>query len=109
MADNKLVVTVSVTGSMGAADTPYLPVTPRQIAESAVEAGKAGASVAHIHVRDPETGTPAMGFDLYREVVERIRDHSDLIINLTTGAWCQGNPGWKRSGRAGRRLHSCPA
>lgn len=86
MADNKVVVTVSVTGSMGAADTPYLPVTPRQIADSAVEAGKAGASVAHIHVRDPETGKPAMDFDLYREVVERIRDNSELIVNLTTGA-----------------------
>ncbi len=86
MAGDKTILTVSVTGSFGTAETPHLPVTPRQIAESAVEASQAGAAVAHIHVRDPQSGAPAMGIELYREVVERIRDHSDLIINLTTGA-----------------------
>ncbi len=86
MASDKLVVTVSVTGGFGSADTPYLPITPKQIAESAVEAGQAGASVAHIHVRNPETGLPSMEFELYKEVFERIRDHSDILINLTLGA-----------------------
>jgi uncharacterized protein (DUF849 family) len=81
----KLVVTVAVTGGIGDGDTPNLPVTPKQIADSAIEAGRAGASVAHIHVRDPETGGQSMDFRHYKEVFERIRDNSNLIINLTTG------------------------
>ena len=87
MADtNKIVVTVSVTGSIADKNTPHLPITPEQIAQSALEAHQAGASVAHIHVRDPETGLPSMAFELYEEVVRRIRDGSDMILNLTTGA-----------------------
>jgi uncharacterized protein (DUF849 family) len=84
---NKVVITVAVTGSIGdKTKHPDLPVTPREIAESAVEACAAGASVVHVHVRDPDTAEPAMDFELYREVVERIRDASDMVINLTTGA-----------------------
>jgi uncharacterized protein (DUF849 family) len=87
MSKEKLVVTVPVTGAFGdKKGSPYLPVTPKEIAESAVEASKAGAAVAHIHVRDPETGAPSMEFKYYQEVVERIRGGSDMIINLTTGA-----------------------
>lgn len=63
-----------------------LPVTPEQIAQAAVDAGKAGAAVAHMHVRDPETAKGSMDIKLYREVVDRIRDAgSDIVINLTTG------------------------
>jgi uncharacterized protein (DUF849 family) len=76
---------VSITGGIGSGETPHLPITPAQIAQSAIEARQAGASVAHIHVRDPETGEQSMDFGLYREVFTRIRDNSDLIINLTTG------------------------
>ncbi len=86
MSNDKLVITCAVTGSMGDVDTPYVPITPKQIAESAVEAGKAGAAVAHIHVRDPETGAPSMKFEYYQEVCQRVRDNSDIILNLTTGA-----------------------
>jgi uncharacterized protein (DUF849 family) len=86
MSKEKLVVTVSVTGGMGDINTPNIPVTPKQIAQSAVEAGKAGASVAHIHVRDLETGHQSMKFELYKEVFDRIRDNSDILINLTTGS-----------------------
>lgn len=94
MSQEKVVVTVSVTGSMGdRSRNPYLPVTPKEIAESAVEAWKAGAAVAHIHVRDPETGTPSMDPALYREVAQRVRDHSDLILNLTTGPGARFIPG----------------
>jgi len=82
----KVIITVSVTGSVGNPKEFPLPVTPKDIAESALEAYKAGASVAHIHVRDLETGAPSMKFHLYEEVVQRIRDRSDMIINLTTGA-----------------------
>ena len=87
MASEKVVLTVSVTGSIGdRSANPALPVTPKEIAESAVEAGKAGAAVAHIHVRDAQTGKPSMEMALYEETVRRIRDHSDIILNLTTGA-----------------------
>ena len=74
----------------GAGDTvgkhPAIPVTPKQIAEAAIEAAGAGAAIAHCHVRDPETGKGCRDVALYREVVERIRDSgTDVIINLTSG------------------------
>ena len=80
-------ITCAVTG---AGDTtgrhPGVPVTPRQIAEAAIEAARAGAAIAHIHVRDPETGKAARAVHLYREVVDRIRDSGvDVIVNLTAG------------------------
>ncbi len=87
MSANKVVITVAVTGSIGdKSKHPALPVSPPEIAASALEACKAGASVVHVHVRDPDTAEPAMDFALYREVFERIRDASDMVINLTTGA-----------------------
>jgi len=87
MNDNKVIITVAVTGAMGdKSKHPTMPVSPKEIAESALEAHSAGASVAHIHVRDPETSEPSMAFELYQEVVERIRDSSDILISLTTGA-----------------------
>jgi len=86
MKTEKVIVTVPVTGSFGDRNTPHLPITPKEIAESALDAYAAGASVAHIHVRDVKTGAPSMSFELYEEVVERIRDRSDMIINLSTGA-----------------------
>lgn len=90
-----VVITCALTGSGATpAKNPAVPVTPRQIAEAAVEAGRAGAAVAHIHVRDPATGQPSMRLDLYREVVERIRDSgSDVLINLTTGPGARFVPG----------------
>ena len=67
---------------------------PSRIAPQAIDAAKAGAAVAHIHVRDPKTGRSSMELDLYREVVERIRDSgSDVVINLTTGTGAQFQPG----------------
>lgn len=87
MNENKTIITLAVTGSIGdKSKHPALPVTPREIAESALEACSAGASVVHIHVRDPETSDPSMSFELYEEAVQRIRASSDMLINLTTGA-----------------------
>jgi uncharacterized protein (DUF849 family) len=66
--------------------TPHLPITAAQIADSCLEAAEAGAAIAHIHVRDPATGKPSMDIGLYREVIERIRARNPaLILNLTTG------------------------
>jgi uncharacterized protein (DUF849 family) len=83
----KIIITCAVTG---AGDTvgkhPAIPVTPEQIANSALEAAAAGAAVVHCHVRDPKTGKGARGVALYREVMERIRaKNTDVIINLTAG------------------------
>ena len=81
-------ITCAVTG---AGDTvgrsEHVPVTPDQIADSALEAARAGAAVVHIHVRDPVSGRGARDPGLFREVVERIRDASDVdpVLNLTAG------------------------
>ena len=81
------VLTCAVTGNLTRPDqTPYLPITPSQIAEEALAAGEAGAAAVHIHVRDPASGAPSMELDLYARVVETIRRcDPQLIINLTTG------------------------
>jgi uncharacterized protein (DUF849 family) len=83
----EVIVTCAVTG---AGDTvgkhPSIPVTPKQIADAAIEAAKAGATVAHCHVRDPNTGKPSRDPALYRELVERVRSSGvDVILNLTAG------------------------
>ena len=65
--------------------TPYLPLTPRQIAESAIGAAEAGAAIVHLHSRIPETGRPAQDPDLYGQFVPEINAASDVVINLTTG------------------------
>ncbi|WP_026758566.1 3-keto-5-aminohexanoate cleavage protein [Sediminimonas qiaohouensis] len=80
-------VTCAVTGSGGTQDrSPHVPCSPAQIAESAIEAAKAGAAVVHCHVRDPDTGAPARDVALYREVTERIRAAEvDVVLNLTAG------------------------
>ena len=85
--NNEVIVTCAVTG---AGDTlgkhPEVPVTPEQISNAAIAAAKAGASVAHIHVRDPETGLGSRDVNLFKEVVERIRNsETDVVINLTAG------------------------
>ncbi len=83
----KVIITCAITGNLTRPEqSPYLPITPQQIADSALEAAEAGAAIAHIHVRDPQTGRPSMGIDLYRDVMDRIRARNpSLIINLTTG------------------------
>lgn len=80
-------ITCAVTGSGNTQGIhPDLPITPEQIANAAIEAAKAGAAIAHIHVRDPETGKGCRDVALYREVKERIRDSdTDVIINFTAG------------------------
>ena len=66
--------------------SPHVPVTPEQIATSAIDAAKAGAAVVHIHVREPSTGKGSRKTEYYAEVVERIRDADiDVVINLTAG------------------------
>jgi uncharacterized protein (DUF849 family) len=83
----KTIITCAITGNLTRPDQhPGLPITPEQIARSSLDAAAEGASIVHIHVRDPNTGRPSMDVALYRAVMERIRErNSELIINLTTG------------------------
>jgi uncharacterized protein (DUF849 family) len=87
MHARKTIITCAVTGNLTRPEQhPGLPITPQQIATSALAAAQAGAAVVHIHVRDPQTGRPSMEIDLYRQVIELIRAADpELIINLTTG------------------------
>jgi uncharacterized protein (DUF849 family) len=80
-------ITCAVTGAGETVDrSPHVPVTPEQIADSAIEAARAGAAVAHIHVRDPATGRGARDPHLYKDVVDRIRSSGvDIVLNLTAG------------------------
>ena len=85
--NNEVIITCAVTG---AGDTvgshPAIPVTPRQIADAAIEAARAGAAIAHLHVRDPKTGKAARDPALYREAVAYVRASGvDVVINLTAG------------------------
>ena len=85
--NREVFITCAVTGSgdtTGKSDK--VPVTPAQIADSAIEAARAGAAVVHCHVRDPETGKPSRDPGLFREVADRIREsETDVVLNLTAG------------------------
>jgi uncharacterized protein (DUF849 family) len=83
----KVIITCAVTGSGDTVGkSPHVPVTPEQIANAALEAASAGATVVHCHVRNVETGKGSRRVDLYRDVMERIRaKNTDVIINLTAG------------------------
>jgi 3-dehydrocarnitine:acetyl-CoA trimethylamine transferase len=107
-----VIITCALTGGATlSGKNKAVPVTPREIADSAIEAARAGAAIVHIHVRDPETGQPSMRADLYRETVQRIRDSGvDVIINLTTGPGARFVPGDEdpRIGGAGTTLKPWP-
>jgi uncharacterized protein (DUF849 family) len=85
--NREVFITCPVTGSGGTQDrSPHVPRSPKEIADSAIEAAKAGAAIVHCHVRDPESGAASRKVEYYREVTERIRDSdTDVVINLTAG------------------------
>lgn len=85
--NREVFITCAVTGSGATQDrSPHVPRSPKQIADSAIDAAKAGAAIVHCHVRDPETGSPRRDVALYREVTERIREAEvDVVLNLTAG------------------------
>ncbi|MBV8784426.1 MAG: 3-keto-5-aminohexanoate cleavage protein [Gammaproteobacteria bacterium] len=98
--NSDVIITCAVTGDdTKVTKSPHCPVTPEQIAASAVEAARAGAAIVHIHVRDPETGAFSMATKHYREVVKRIRESKvDVLVNLTCGMGgyiCVGKEGLK--------------
>jgi len=90
--NKKIIITVAVTGSFPTKEmNPAVPYSPKEIAEAAVDSYKAGAAIVHVHVRDPKTGKPDFRIELFQEVLNRIRDACDMVINLTTsGFWLTG-------------------
>jgi uncharacterized protein (DUF849 family) len=84
--NNKAIITAAVTGSIHTPTmSPYLPVTPRELIDDIMSVYDAGGTVAHLHVRDPETGLPNADQDLYRQVVTEVKKRCDIIICTTTG------------------------
>ena len=85
--NREVFITCAVTGSGSTQDrSHYVPRSPKDIADSAINAARAGAAIVHCHVRDPETGKPSRNLAYYREVTDRIRDADvDIVLNLTAG------------------------
>ncbi len=85
--NRNVILTCAVTGAGDTtAKSPHVPVTPKQIADDCIAAARAGASVAHIHVRDPETGAVSHSLEHFREVMERVREaDTDIVMNITAG------------------------
>jgi 3-keto-5-aminohexanoate cleavage enzyme len=87
---DKVIITAAITGSRILRDiAPYIPYTPEEITQSSLECWNAGASIVHIHVRDPETGLGTQDLELFRQVVNPLREKTDLVLCLTTS----GGPG----------------
>lgn len=84
--NREVIITCAVTGGGARPKNPNVPITPQQIAASAIEAAKEGAAIVHCHVRDPETGVGTWNVDLFREVVDRVQSSgTDVVLNLTGG------------------------
>lgn len=82
----KVIVTCAVTGGIHTPSmSPHLPVTPEEIASSAIEAARAGATIVHLHARDPQNGRPTQDPDVYARFLPVIADRCDAIVNVTTG------------------------
>jgi uncharacterized protein (DUF849 family) len=86
MSSRKVIITCAVTGSIHTPTmSPYLPITPDQIAEEAIAAAEAGAAMLHLHARDPRTGKPDQSPELFEQFMPRIKQSTDAILNVTTG------------------------
>jgi uncharacterized protein (DUF849 family) len=85
-AQGKVIITCAVTGSIHTPSmSPYLPVTPAEIADAAIAAAKAGAAIVHLHARDPKDGSPTQDPELFRQFATKIKAASDTVLNFTTG------------------------
>ena len=86
MRNSKVIVTCAVTGSIHTPTmSPYLPITPTEIVTAAVGAAEAGASIVHLHARDPETGKPSPDPRLFLDFLPRIKQQTDAVMNISTG------------------------
>src|ERR671910_2743587 len=85
-AQGKVIITCAVTGAIHTPTiSPYLPITPEEIAEAAIGAANAGAAIVHLHARNPKDGSPTQDPNLFRQFAGKIRAASDVVINITTG------------------------
>ena len=85
---DQLIITVAVSGSGPTRkDNPNVPYSPEEIADEVVRCREAGASIAHVHVRDPKTGAPSFKLEYFREVRERVRSKCDILLNCTTSSF----------------------
>src|SRR5258706_6442817 len=85
-AQGKVIITCAVTGSIHTPTmSPYLPITPAEIADAAIAAAEAGAAIVHLHARDSKDGRPTQDPELFREFAVKIKGASDVVINFTTG------------------------
>jgi uncharacterized protein (DUF849 family) len=83
---SKVIITCAITGSIHTPSmSPWLPITPEQIAQSAIDAAAAGAAIVHLHARDPKSGMPRQDPALFEAMLPRIREASDVVVNITTG------------------------
>jgi len=86
LSSRKVIITCAVTGSIHTPTmSPYLPITPAEIADSAVGAAEAGAAILHLHARDPNTGRPTPDVNVFRQFLPRIKEETAAVINITTG------------------------
>ena len=84
--NDKVIISCAVTGAIHIPTmTPHLPITPDQIAEQAIGAAEAGAAIVHLHARDPQTGQPTPDPDVFMRFLPRIKQASDVVVNITTG------------------------
>lgn len=104
-ANRKVIITCAVTGSIHTPSmTPYLPITPNEVAEGAIGAWEAGASILHLHARNPTDGRPTPDPAVFMEFLPRIKQTTDAVINITTG----GGHGMKLEERIAAALHTKP-
>ncbi len=83
---NKVIISVAITGGIHTPTmSPHLPITPDQIAEQSIAAAKAGASIIHLHARDPKDGRPTPDPEVFLQFLPRIKQNCDAVINITTG------------------------
>jgi uncharacterized protein (DUF849 family) len=83
---HKVIITCAVTGAIHTPSmSPYLPVSPQEIAEAAIGAAEAGAAIVHMHARDPEDGRPSQNPDHFVPILDALKSHTDAVVNLTTG------------------------
>jgi uncharacterized protein (DUF849 family) len=82
----KVIITCAVTGSIHTPSmSPYLPLTPQEVADDAIKAAEAGAAILHLHARDPKDGRPTPDPDIFMQFLPRIKQQTDAVINITTG------------------------
>lgn len=101
---NKVILTCAITGGAHTPSmSPYLPVTPEEIAQQSIEAVAAGAAIIHLHARDPQTGRPTGDPAIFRRFVQTIKQETDAVINISTGGGGPAMPIEERA-EAGRAL-----